>query len=192
MDTSTSRRNFLKTAITLPAAIAVGAPILSASADSAATTAPASMPLPTRTLGRGGRNVTMVALGGDIAAYSPDYLDIAWSMGIRYFDNAEHYSNGQSERLLGAFLAKHPERRKELFIVSKDHPAPGPAADAPDDRYPPRHHRHRLSRPLFHPWHRPPRVWPGFAQLAEERRLQKSGRSAQELRQGQDGRLLLP
>ena len=43
-------------------------------------------------------------------------------MGIRYFDTAKVYMNGQSEKIFGAWLAKYPERRKEVFLVSKDGP----------------------------------------------------------------------
>jgi len=57
---------------------------------------------------------------------SPDYIDIAWSMGIRYFDSADCYLGGNSEKIFGAWLAKYPERRKEIFLVSKDHPHKGP------------------------------------------------------------------
>jgi predicted aldo/keto reductase-like oxidoreductase len=121
MDSTTSRRNFLKTAIALPAALAAGPKLL---ADSTGPGAPSQDPgpLPMRTLGRSGRKVTMVSMGGMMSAYSPDYIDIAYSMGIRYFDTAASYMNGGSERRLGAWLAKYPERRKEVFIVSKDHP----------------------------------------------------------------------
>ena len=126
----TSRRNFLKTALTLPAALAVAPSLLSASAESVTTPALSSQsgnsPLPMRTLGRSDRKVTMVSLGGMMDAYTPEYLDIAWSMGIRYFDTADCYIGGQSEHRLGAWLAKYPERRKEVFIVSKDHPHQGP------------------------------------------------------------------
>ena len=131
MDTNTSRRHFLKTALTLPAALAVGPALLTASADPAppapaATTPAASPPLPTRPLGRSGRQVSMISLGGMMNAYSPEYLDIAYSMGIRYFDTAHSYIGGQSEHRLGAWLAKYPERRKEVFIVTKDSPRGGP------------------------------------------------------------------
>jgi aryl-alcohol dehydrogenase-like predicted oxidoreductase len=68
----------------------------------------------------------MISMGGMMDAYSPEYLDLAWSMGIRYFDNADCYIGGQSEHRLGAWLARYPERRKESFIVSKDHPRQGP------------------------------------------------------------------
>jgi hypothetical protein len=59
-------------------------------------------------------------------AYSPEYLDIGWSMGIRYFDTAGQYGNGQDELKVAQWLAKYPERRKDLFLVSKDHPRQGP------------------------------------------------------------------
>jgi hypothetical protein len=130
MDSSTSRRNFLKTALTIPAALAAGPALLTASAETVTTPAVsspgASVPLPMRNLGRNGPKVTMISLGGMMGAYNPDYLDIAWSMGIRYFDTADCYIGGQSEHRLGAWLAKYPERRKECFIVSKDHPHQGP------------------------------------------------------------------
>lgn len=82
--------------------------------------------LPRRQLGKNGPKVTMLSMGGMMAALSPDYLDIAWSMGIRYFDTADCYLHGQSEKIVGQWLAKYPERRKEIFLVSKDHPHKGP------------------------------------------------------------------
>src|SRR5476649_170640 len=62
----------------------------------------------------------------DTPGYRPEYLDIAWSMGIRYFDTADCYLHGQSEKNVAAWLAEHTERRKEIFLVSKDHPHKGP------------------------------------------------------------------
>lgn len=128
---SSSRRNFLKTALTVPAALALspGLATQSAFAETPAPAAPKATEggaLPLRELGKSGRKVTMVSLGGMMAALSPDYLDIAWSMGIRYFDTADCYKGGQSEKIIGAWLAKYPERRKEIFLVSKDHPHKGP------------------------------------------------------------------
>jgi aryl-alcohol dehydrogenase-like predicted oxidoreductase len=126
---STSRRNFLKSTLTLPVAIAA-APSLFApaarAADAPAPTATAADVLPKRQLGKSGPQVTMLCMGGMMAAMSPDYLDIAWSMGIRYFDTADCYIKGQSEKIVGQWLAKYPERRKEIFLVSKDHPHQGP------------------------------------------------------------------
>jgi len=122
-----SRRHFLKTAMSLPVAIAAAPSFLSQTARAADAPAPAaSEMLPTRELGKSGRKVTILNLGGMMGALSPDYLDIAWSMGIRYFDTADCYIKGKSEKIIAQWLAKYPERRKEIFLVSKDHPRKGP------------------------------------------------------------------
>jgi predicted aldo/keto reductase-like oxidoreductase len=124
----TSRRHFLKTSLTLPVALAAGPAVLAQSVSAADAPAPAaaSAVLPTRQLGKSGPQVTMLCMGGMEQALSPEYIDIAWSMGIRYFDSADCYLGGKSEKIFGAWLAKYPERRKEIFLVSKDHPHKGP------------------------------------------------------------------
>jgi len=124
----TSRRHFLKTSLSLPVALAAGPAVLaqSAAADTPAPAATASAALPMRQLGKSGRQVTMLCMGGMEQALSPQYIDIAWSMGIRYFDSADCYIGGKSEKIFGAWLAKYPERRQEIFLVSKDHPHQGP------------------------------------------------------------------
>jgi len=124
--TSSSRRSFLKTALTVPAALALSPGLATQSALAEPAAPAATTPLPVRPLGKSGRQVTMISLGGMMSALTPDYLDIAWSMGIRYFDTADCYMKGQSEKIFGKWLAKYPERRKEIFLVSKDHPKQGP------------------------------------------------------------------
>jgi predicted aldo/keto reductase-like oxidoreductase len=121
----TSRRNFLKSTLTLPVALAAAPSLFTPSASAADAPAAADV-LPLRQLGRSGRQVTMLCMGGMMSALSPDYIDIAWSMGIRYFDTADCYMKGQSEKIFAQWLAKYPERRKEIFLVSKDHPHKGP------------------------------------------------------------------
>jgi uncharacterized protein len=121
-----SRRHFLKTAMTAPMALAAAPALLAQTAAAADTPAPASAPLPMRKLGRTDRQVTMLNLGGMEKALSPQYLDIAWASGIRYFDTADCYLGGKSEKIIGEWLAKYPARREELFLVSKDHPHEGP------------------------------------------------------------------
>ena len=124
---ATSRRKFLKSTLTLPVALAAAPSLLTQSAGAAdAPASAAGEPLPRRQLGKNGPQVTMLCMGGMMAALSPDYIDIAWSMGIRYFDTAHVYLNGQSEKIFAQWLAKYPERRKEIFLVSKDHPRQGP------------------------------------------------------------------
>jgi len=124
----TSRRHFLKTTLTLPVALAAAPAVMTQSALAADTpvTATVAAPLPKRQLGKNGPPATLLCLGGMEAALSPDYIDIAWSMGIRYFDSADCYLKGKSETIFGQWLAKYPERRKEIFLVSKDHPHQGP------------------------------------------------------------------
>jgi hypothetical protein len=123
---ATSRRTFLKSTLTLPVALAA-APALLAQTASAADPPAAAEPLPRRQLGKSGPQVTMLGMGGMMPALSPDYIDIAWSMGIRYFDTAHVYLNGKSEKIFAQWLAKYPERRKEIFLVSKDSPHNSPA-----------------------------------------------------------------
>ena len=120
---SASRRNFLKSTLTLPVALAAVPSFLTQT--TFAAEAPAGI-LPLRELGKSGRKVTMLTMGGMMAALDVDYIDIAWSMGIRYFDTADCYKGGQSEKIFAKWLAKYPERRKEIFLVSKDHPRQGP------------------------------------------------------------------
>jgi hypothetical protein len=129
-DHQSSRRQFLKTTLTLPVALAAAPAVVTQNALAADGPAPATIapaPLPKRQLGKSGPQVTMLCMGGMMSALSPDYIDIAWSMGIRYFDSADCYLGGKSEKIFGAWLAKYPERRKEIFLVSKDHPHKGPA-----------------------------------------------------------------
>jgi uncharacterized protein len=125
----TSRRHFLKTSLALPAALAAAPAMITqtvSAEDRPAATAAIATPLPRRQLGKHGPSATMLCMGGMMSALSPDYIDIAWSMGIRYFDTADCYIGGKSEKIFGQWLAKYPERRKEIFLVSKDHPRKGP------------------------------------------------------------------
>jgi uncharacterized protein len=135
-DSKTSRRSFIQSTLTLPVALAA-APVAFASAAAMADTPAAKPattekpaetpgPLPMRKMGKTDRKVTMLNLGGMEKALSPAYLDIAWNSGIRYFDTADCYLGGKSEKVVGEWIAKYPERRKELFLVSKDHPRQGP------------------------------------------------------------------
>jgi predicted aldo/keto reductase-like oxidoreductase len=118
---ATSRRDFLKSTLALPVALAA-APAFMTQAALAADAPSSANALPRRQLGKNGPQATMLGMGGMMGSLSPDFLDIAWSMGIRYFDTAAVYINGQSEKIFGAWLNKYPERRKDIFFVTKDHP----------------------------------------------------------------------
>ena len=123
-----SRRSFLiKGALAAPAAFAMGASAVSPEDITVpdlpkVMPTPSSEPLPRRKLGRNGPEITMLCLGGQSEASCADYYDRAWSMGIRYFDVSDCYRRGQSERDLAAWVKLRPERRKDVFIATKDHP----------------------------------------------------------------------
>jgi predicted aldo/keto reductase-like oxidoreductase len=122
-----SRRQFLKTAVAVPAGLALAHNISAQAAATETAPPPVASPapaatLPRRPLGRDGTPVTMMTLGGSMSAHSVELMNIAWAMGVRYFDTARSYLNGKSEADVSQWLTKYPERRKEIFLVSKDRP----------------------------------------------------------------------
>lgn len=129
--TTQTRRDFLKSSLVAPVALGVGGMAQAREASpeldfdqlmiAEASDAKKGI-LPRRTLGKTGADVTILNIGGMMSALSPQYLDIAWSMGIRYFDTADCYLGGKSEQIIAKWLEKYPERRKELFLATKDHP----------------------------------------------------------------------
>lgn len=71
-----------------------------------------------RTLGRTGFEASDISMGGTRVKDSSVYA-YALDCGINYFDTAESYSGGQSEKLLGEALKSVD--RKKIFITSKVH-----------------------------------------------------------------------
>ncbi|HUC86330.1 MAG TPA: aldo/keto reductase [Candidatus Acidoferrales bacterium] len=121
-----TRRSFLQGALLAPVGVALTPALAGQVAAATADAAPESTPVPTRKLGRNGPAVSMLIFGGDMPAYSPEHLDVGWSLGIRYFDTASAYGNGNDELKVAEWLTRYPERRKDLFLVSKNHPRQGP------------------------------------------------------------------
>jgi len=80
------------------------------------------LPLPTRPLGSTGLDVPILGLGGfhlgqaGSAASARRLVDVALEEGIRFFDTAESYQDGTSERWLGAALKG---RRDQVLLMSK-------------------------------------------------------------------------
>jgi aryl-alcohol dehydrogenase-like predicted oxidoreductase len=71
-----------------------------------------------RTLGRTGRDVSVIGLGtwqlggdwGDVSeADALSVLDAAAASGVTFFDTADVYGDGRSEQLIGTFLAARPD-----------------------------------------------------------------------------------
>ncbi|MCL5269342.1 MAG: aldo/keto reductase [bacterium] len=130
-DKRVSRRRFIQATLAGSAAAAAAPlasaklaaqPFMTAQAQTAAEPGQLASqpPLPTRKLGRTGVDVSILSLGGMMQALNSHFLDVAWSLGIRYVDTARLYINQQSEKRIGAWLKQHPERRKSLFLATKD------------------------------------------------------------------------
>ncbi len=78
--------------------------------------------LPLRAFGRTNEKVTMLGLGGwhigrMNAQNAQATIEAAMEGGIRFFDSAESYQNGGSERYLGEFLV--PKYREKVYLMSK-------------------------------------------------------------------------
>jgi uncharacterized protein len=86
--------------------------------------AAANSTLPSRPFGKTGMNVPILAIGcGNRlwAAYGSsdrglEALNLAYEMGIRYFDTAQGYGDGKSETWVGI---ANQGRRKEVILASK-------------------------------------------------------------------------
>ncbi len=81
-----------------------------------------SSELPRRPFGRTNEEVTMLGLGGwhigrMNARDAQATIESAMEGGVRFFDSAESYQNGRSERYLGEFLV--PQYREKVYLMSK-------------------------------------------------------------------------
>jgi aryl-alcohol dehydrogenase-like predicted oxidoreductase len=83
-----------------------------------------SAPIPIRTLGGTGRQVSVFGLGGEGVlrthgqeAAAAAVIAAAVARGVSYFDSAHAYAG--SEAYYGRFWASHPEARARVFITSK-------------------------------------------------------------------------
>ena len=112
-----SRRNFMKTVGVAGAASVVASAQTLAQAG---TTEESPSKMPVRPFGRTGVNVPTLALGGifDITT-NQLVLQRALDFGVRYWDTANSYTNGNSEIGIGMYFEKHPEVRKQIFLVTK-------------------------------------------------------------------------
>ncbi|WP_106241441.1 aldo/keto reductase [Allonocardiopsis opalescens] len=115
-----------------------------------------------RTMGRLGWQVSEVGygmwgIGGGPGGFTgwdydtaPGCLDEAVELGCNFFDTAWVYGRGVSEQLLGALLARHPDRR--LYVASKIPPLnrewPPRPEDTLDEVFPPGHIREFTYRSL--------------------------------------------
>ena len=110
------RRGFLQTG-----AIATATALTMATGSQAAppSAKPPIQALPTRKLGKTGVEVTILNLGTWQSPGLNRLIRFAYASGIRYFDTADCYG---SEPAIARWLKEMPEVRKQIFLVTKDHP----------------------------------------------------------------------
>jgi len=108
MNPDSSRRNFLRAGLTLPAIGLAGA------LPGAAFQTPSSIPY--RTLGKTGLKVCPVGFGTGFTP-NPPSSPAPSIFGVNYFDTASDYANGNSERLVTQGLKGVP--RDKVIVVSK-------------------------------------------------------------------------
>jgi aryl-alcohol dehydrogenase-like predicted oxidoreductase len=109
------RREFLQAgALASAAAVTLGSPSLGDEPIASKST------LPTRKLGNTGVDVTILNQGTWRAPGALDrILRFSYANGVRYFDTAKSYG---SEPGIAKWMQAVPEVRKNIFLVTKDHP----------------------------------------------------------------------
>lgn len=77
-------------------------------------------------LGKSGLKVSRLSLGSWLTFgkqignnIAEELMDIAYDSGVNFFDNAEIYSRGESERVMGEILKKKGWRRDSYIVSSK-------------------------------------------------------------------------
>ncbi len=94
---------------------------------------PVADPLPTRRLGRTNLDLPILSLGGSHLGQAPSeraartLVETALQEGIRFFDTAESYGDGRSERWLGAALRG---ARDGVMLMSKTFAFPARTAES--------------------------------------------------------------
>ena len=89
--------------------------------------------MPYRQLGKTGLRVSAVGLGtwkygypetGDGSRVnreaSQEIFDRAWELGVTFWDTANRYNlgSGNSERVMGQWLATNPDKRRDIIVAS--------------------------------------------------------------------------
>ncbi len=115
-----SRREFLK----LVGAVGTGS-LLIPMVDPAQASKPSkqkgeSLTVPTRPFGKTGAEVPVLSFGGSLE-FNQLMLHQALKWGVTYWDTAASYTGGKSEKTIGRYIAKYPDDRKKIFLVTKSH-----------------------------------------------------------------------
>jgi len=100
----------------LPALVAKAAPVKTGGSDRLGQI------MPTRPFGQTGEQLTILGAGGAHIGRATEQdaqgvIETCLEGGVRFFDNAWRYSDGQAEKYYGQFLT--PKYREDVFIMSK-------------------------------------------------------------------------
>jgi uncharacterized protein len=109
------RRGFLRTGITGAAGIVALSPSLISSSSPALQN-----DIITRTLGKTGMKVPVISFGV-MRSDNPNLCKAAYEKGIKLFDTANGYQNGNNEIMLGNLLKDYP--RNSFYLATKVKPA---------------------------------------------------------------------
>ncbi len=115
MKSDSSRRNFLATGLSLPAAGLAASRMPASPSLPALAPSAAAATLSYRTLGKTGLKVTSVGFGCMITS-DPSVVARGLDSGITYFDTARGYQRGNNERMVGAVLKGS---RDKIVLSSK-------------------------------------------------------------------------
>jgi predicted aldo/keto reductase-like oxidoreductase len=77
--------------------------------------------IPTRPFGKTKVNVPILCLGTTYSRSSDLLLKRSIDMGVRFWDTAAIYSNGNEEKAIGKYFRKYPEDRNKIFLLTKSH-----------------------------------------------------------------------
>src|SRR5208337_3634599 len=114
-----TRRDFVKT-VGLAGLAMAGSGVTGAMAAPEAPIAAKATIMPKRPLGKTGVEVSILNLGCMFDTINNQLLlKQALKWGVTFWDTAEHYGDTLSEEGIGRFLARNPEARKEIFLVTK-------------------------------------------------------------------------
>ena len=109
------RRGFLRTGITGAAGIVAFSPSLASAAKS-----DQEKDIITRTLGKTGMKIPVISFGV-MRADNPNLCKAAYEKGIKLFDTANGYQNGNNETMLGNLFKDYP--RNSFYLATKVKPA---------------------------------------------------------------------
>jgi predicted aldo/keto reductase-like oxidoreductase len=115
-----SRRDFLKTA----GAVGLGSmfsPLenLTHAKRLSSTNESKQKVVPTRPFGKTGVMVPILSFGDVYKDSNTLLMKQAVNLGVTYWDTANIYSGGRSEKAIGKYFRKYPEDRTKIFLVTK-------------------------------------------------------------------------